>query len=257
MSHPGSHLGSHPAFLRIDHRPWDAPARRWTWRQSWRDLLFAHWPVAAETIRPFVPEALEVQEFDGASWIGVVPFRMTSVMRRGLPDMPYLSAFPELNVRTYVERDGKPGVWFFSLDAANALAVWAARRFFHLPYFRSDIRIEASSDGIEYTARRRGGAPAAEFHARYKPVSAIYEAAPGGLDHWLTERYCLYAAAPNGRLYRCDVHHLPWPLQRAEAVIDVNTVSQANNGIELQGPPSVLHFSQRLDVAVWPVELVV
>ena len=172
MSNPGSH----PAFLRIDHRPWEAPARRWTWRQSWRDLLFAHWPVAAETIRPFVPEALEVQEFDGASWIGVVPFRMTGVMRRGLPDMPYLSTFPELNVRTYVERDGKPGVWFFSLDATNPLAVWAARRFFHLPYFRADIRIEASSDGVEYTARRRRAAPVAAFHARYKPVSATYEA---------------------------------------------------------------------------------
>ena len=233
------------------------PERRWTWRQSWRDLLFAHWPVAAEVIRPFVPDTLEVQEFDGTSWIGVVPFRMSGVMRRPWPDMPYLSAFPEINVRVYVERDGKPGVWFFSLDATNPLAVWAARRFFHLPYFRSDIRIKASSHSIQYTAKRREAEQTAEFRACYKPVSTVFEAAPGTLDHWLTERYCLYTASSEGRLYRCEVHHLPWPLQRAEALIDLNTICIANNGIELPGPPAWLHFSQHLDVVVWPIELVV
>ncbi|HEY1409586.1 MAG TPA: DUF2071 domain-containing protein, partial [Promineifilum sp.] len=103
---------SHTSFQYLAHRPWDMPAGRWTWRQSWQDLLFAHWPVPAEAIRPLVPAALNVQEFDGASWIGIVPFHMAGVMRRPLPDMPWVSAFPELNVRVYVEAGGKPGVWF-------------------------------------------------------------------------------------------------------------------------------------------------
>jgi len=112
---------SHDAFGQTDHRPWPLPPGRWSWRQSWRDLLFAHWPVAAAAIRPLVPAELTVQEFDGTSWIAVVPFRMAGVMRRPLPDLPWVSAFPELNVRVYVEAGGKPGVFFFSLDATNPL----------------------------------------------------------------------------------------------------------------------------------------
>jgi uncharacterized protein YqjF (DUF2071 family) len=123
----------HQAFARQDHRPWQLPRTAWRWRQSWCDLLFAHWPVSAELLRRFVPEPLRVQEFDGTAWIGIVPFRMESVMHRPLPDLPWISAFPELNVRTYVEHGGKPGVWFLSLDATNVLAVAAARRFFICP----------------------------------------------------------------------------------------------------------------------------
>src|SRR5690554_1769026 len=114
----------HPALTQTDHRPWPLPAHRWTWRQTWCDLLFAHWPIDAKKLRPLVPEALTIQEYDGTSWIGVVPFRMEGVMLRPLPDLPWLSAFPELNVRLYVEYGGKPGVWFLSLDATNPLAVW-------------------------------------------------------------------------------------------------------------------------------------
>ncbi len=247
----------HPAFGRTQHRPWAMPTHRWRWRQSWCDLLFAHWPVAADAIRPFVPDALEVQEFDGTSWIGVVPFRMSGVMRRPWPDVPYLSAFAELNVRVYVTRDGKPGVWFFSLDATNPLAVWAARRFFHLPYFHADIHVDTSSSGIQYVSRRKRSIPEAWFRARYQPVSDIFEAETGTLDHWLTERYCLYAASVEGHLYRCEVHHHPWPLQQAEADIEVNTICEANAGIQLNGQPALLHFAKRLDVVVWPPERVI
>src|SRR5690242_1283914 len=123
-----------PALAPADHRPWSLPDRPWTWRQTWHDLLFAHWPIPAAKLRHLVPAELTIQEFDGTSWIGVVPFRMTGVVRRPLPDLPWISAFPELNVRVYVERDGRAGVWFLSLDAARWLAVWTARRFFHLPY---------------------------------------------------------------------------------------------------------------------------
>jgi uncharacterized protein YqjF (DUF2071 family) len=240
---------THPAFLHTDHRPWPLPAAAWTWRQSWRDLLFAHWPVPVEAIRPLVPAALEVQQFDGTSWLGIVPFHMAGVMRRPLPDLPYVSAFPELNVRVYVERDGRPGVWFLSLDATNRLAVAAARAIFHLPYYRATIDITPDGDGFRYDSRRAEDPPAA-FRASYRPVSAVYRAQPGTLEHWLTERYCLYAEAPDGTMSRTEVHHAPWPLQQATAEIAINTVSAAG-GLPISGPPALLHFSRRIDVVVW------
>ena len=123
----------HPSLRETAHRPWALPSARWSWRQRWCDLLFAHWPVPASVLRPLVPAALEVQEFEGTSWVGVVPFRMEGVTPRFLPAMPWVSAFPELNLRLYVSDGERPGVWFLSLDARNSLAVWAARTFFHLP----------------------------------------------------------------------------------------------------------------------------
>lgn len=235
----------HPALRKVAHRPWPIPEQRWNWRQSWQDLLFAHWRVPARALRPLVPEGLQIQEFDGSSWVGVVPFRMSGVMRRPFPDLPWVSAFPELNVRLYVERDGKPGVWFLSLDATNPLAVWAARRFFHLPYFRATMTLRHANGAIDYESRR----PHAEFSARYRPTSAPYFARPGTLEHWLTERYCLYARDPRGTLWRNEVQHVPWPLQAAEARIARNTMLDAH-GLALAGSP-LLHFAQRLDVVVW------
>ncbi|HEY6555871.1 MAG TPA: DUF2071 domain-containing protein [Polyangiaceae bacterium] len=240
---------THPALSHLDHRPWPLPTEPWTWRQSWRDLLFAHWPVPAQALQRFVPKTLRVQEFDGTSWIGLVPFRMTGVMRRPWPDMPWVSAFPELNVRIYVEHGGKPGVWFLSLDATNALAVWAARRFFHLPYHRARMALREESDTIHYEAERAG----ATFRARYRPTSAPYHSAAGSLEHWLTERYCLYALAPDGSLWRNEVHHAPWPLQRATAEISANTYFEAH-GLDVRGAPSHLHFARVLDVVVWAGE---
>ncbi|HEY1409103.1 MAG TPA: DUF2071 domain-containing protein, partial [Promineifilum sp.] len=248
-------FASHTSFQYLAHRPWDMPAGRWTWRQSWQDLLFAHWPVPAEVIRPLVPAALNVQEFDGASWIGIVPYRMAGVMRRPLPDMPWVSAFPELNVRVYVEAGGKPGVWFLSLDATNPLVVATARALFHVPYHHAAISVESSGEAFQYRSRRFAGNARkgmdAVFEAEYRPVSDVYAAQPGTLEHFLTERYCLYARSPGGTLYRTEVHHRQWPLQRAEAVVKHNTVAAAG-GVLVSGPPSLLHFSRRIDVVVWP-----
>src|SRR5690606_25751904 len=183
---------------------------------------------------------LEIQEFDGTSWIGLVPFRMEGVMRRPLPDMPWLSAFPELNVRLYVEADGKPGVWFLSLDATNALAIWAARRFFHLPYYRADMALTRSHETVDYTSTRRGASLA--FRGSYQPIGDAYCAAPGSLEHFLTERYCLYAKAPDGTLLRNEVHHVPWPLQPAAAEIIENTMFSPY-GIDTRGRKPLLHFA--------------
>ena len=242
----------HPALTRLDHRPWPIPARPWSWRQTWCDLLFAHWPVPAAALRRLVPEGLRIQEFEGTSWVGVVPFRMEGVMRRPLPDLPWVSAFPELNVRLYVERDGKPGVWFLSLDATNWLAVWAARLLFDLPYFPARMSVTPEGEGIDYRSQRVSGPPAA-FEGRYRPTSSPYESAAGTLEHWLTERYCLYAVDRRGRMYRTEVHHHPWPLQQAEAEIAVNDML-GPHGLADHGRKPLLHFARRIEVVVWSPE---
>src|SRR4029079_756429 len=152
------------------------------------------------------PAHLEIDTFDGAAWIGVVPFRMSAVRMRGLPQVPGASAFPELNVRTYVRYGGKAGVWFCSLDAESALAVFAARRFYHLPYFRARMSCTRQGDEIEYSSvRTHPDAPPAEFVARYGPIGPVEFAAPGSLEHWLTERYCLFTVDSHGQTLRGEI----------------------------------------------------
>ncbi len=243
----------HPSLHRTDHRPWELPSAPWRWRQSWLDLLFAHWPVAASALRSLVPSGVVIDEFDGTSWVGVVPFRMEGVMRRGLPNLPWISAFPELNLRLYVRVGGKPGVWFISLDAANPLAVWAARRFFHLPYFRAAMSVATDGPVIHYSSVRRLSPTRVAFAGRYTPAGDVFEAKRGTIEHFLTERYCLYTRRHDGAILRAEVHHFPWPLQEARAEIEETTIGVAQ-GIELAGPPALLHFSRRLDVIVWSVE---
>jgi len=245
----------HPALLHVDHRPWPLPPGRWTWRQSWCDLLFAHWPIDAASVRSLVPPELEIDSFEGRTFAGVVPFRMRGVMRRPLPDLPWISAFPELNLRLYVRLDERPGVWFLSLDATNPLAVHAARRFFHLPYYHARISCEERGRRIHYASLRKRDPRGLAFECEYGSTSPAYRAQPGTLEHWLTERYCLYAKSSPGALVRCEVHHVPWPLERAEACIRRNELG-APFGLAISGEPELLHFARRLDVVVWPPEIV-
>ena len=218
---------------------------------QWHDLLFMHWPVRPAVLRPFIPAALELETFDGMAWLGVVPFRMAGVGPRLIPPLPWVSAFAELNVRTYVTIGGKPGVWFFSLDAANPLAVRGARYAFHLPYYDARMACANHDDIIEYKSLRthRGAAPAT-FAARYQPIGPAYQAAPGSLDTWLTERYCLYAANRRGQIWRGDIHHARWPLQSAAAEITHNTMAEQIRLILPKTHP-LLHFARRLDVVGW------
>ena len=218
-------------------------------KQIWHDLLFAHWPVPAATIRPLVPPELELHTYGDQCWLAVTPFHMSGIRARGMPPIPGLSRFPELNVRTYVNFGDKPGVYFFSLDAANRPAVWAARRFYRLPYFQAEMNVEASKQQIFYRSQRRVGS--AEFRGRYRPVSEIQLRQPGNLAHWLTERYCLYTVC-RGRVYRGEIHHIRWPLQDAEAEIETNTMAAAAN-ITLPETPPLLHFSRYLEVLIWPL----
>lgn len=243
----------HPSLRKLDHRPWPLPSGPWRWRQRWIDLLFAHWPVPASRLRHLVPSGVRIEEFDGTSWVGVVPFRMEGVMLRPLPDFPAISAFPELNLRLYVEAEGKPGVWFLSLDAGNSLAVWAARRFFHLPYFRADMTVRGDGERIRYESVRRASDARVAFAGRYAPAGEVFESRRGSIEHFLTERYCLYTQTRDGRIVRAQVHHPPWPLQEARAEIDENSIGRPH-GLGLAEQPALVHFSKRLDVVVWPPE---
>jgi uncharacterized protein len=219
--------------------------------QNWHNLLFAHWPIGVSALRPLIPAPLQIDTFEARAWLAVVPFRMSGVRLRGTPAVPWLSAFPELNVRSYVTYAGKPGVWFFSLDAANATAVAIARAWFHLPYFQASMNCSEREGWIQYrSVRTHRGATAGSLVGRYRPTGAPFSPQPGTLEHFLTERYCLYTTDGRGQLIRGEIHHAPWPLQVAEAEFPENTMPEADGIPAVVGRP-LLHFARRQDVLVW------
>jgi uncharacterized protein YqjF (DUF2071 family) len=222
--------------------------------QSWHDLLFAHWSLAPDLLRGKIPPSLPLDVFDGRAWIGVIPFHMTNVGPRGWPSLPVVSAFPELNVRTYVTLGGKPGVFFFSLDAASTLAVIGARTVFRLPYFRAAMAVHTGPRRVSYRSVRRSPT-SAQFAATYEPTGPVSPAQPGSLEYFLTERYCLYTTTRSGGPRRLEIHHPPWPLQPADAQIAVNTMAAAA-GITLPPVKPLLHFVKRVDVLTWGMQAV-
>lgn len=235
------------------HRPWPLPASPWLMTQSWHNLLFAHWPVDAAALRNRMPPGLPLDLYDGQAWIGVVPFRMTNVAPRFVPALPWVSEFAELNVRTYVTIGGKPGVYFFSLDAESALAVAAARSLLHLPYFTASMEVRCEGARVEYASRRGGNGAPAELVAHYQPTGPAFHPRRGTLDYFLTERYCLYNVDARFRAYRLEIHHPPWTLQPAQASFRVNTMTDAA-GVRLPAIAPVLHFSRRQDMLAWAPE---
>jgi len=239
---------NHAILTQTAHRPWAMPAAPWLMSQTWHDLLFAHWPVAQDRLRELVPSRFALDLFEGQAWLGIVPFHMTNVTPRFVPSLPWISAFPELNVRTYVRVDDKPGVFFFSLDAGNALAVGAARTLLNLPYFSAHMQVDV--DGRVDYASRRLSQPAAEFRGWYQANGDPQPPAPGSLEYFLTERYCLYAVDHQLRAYRLEIHHPPWPLETAVAEIAVNTMADAA-GLRLPSIAPRLHFSKRQDMVCW------
>lgn len=232
-----------------DHRPFPLPEGPWVQGQTWLDLLFAHWSLPVDALRPAVPAALPIDTFDDRAWLGITPFEVIGLRAQGMPPVPGISRFPETNVRTYTTIDGKPGIHFFSLDAASTVAVAGARATYRLPYHRADMAIERIGEEIRYRTRR--AEPEAELVARYRSDGPVFEAQPGTLDHFLTERYCLYVVDDRQRIRRADIHHPPWPLQPAVATVERNTMT-ASQGIALPGDP-LLHFAARQDVLIWPL----
>jgi uncharacterized protein len=214
--------------------------------QGWYDLLFAHWPVPSESLRSYVPPQLAIDTFEGSAWVGITPFHLR-MRPRGLP---VLSGFPELNCRTYVVHRGKPGIFFFSLDASSRLAVWGARTVYHLPYFHARMKAQKHNKWIHYCSNRTK--TPASFVARYTSEGPIYRTLRGSLGHWLTERYCLYVCFQKA-VFRGEIHHLPWPIQGARCEIKENGIATAS-GIRLPDIPPLLNFAQELDVLIWPLQ---
>jgi uncharacterized protein YqjF (DUF2071 family) len=222
-------------------------------RQSWGSLLFLHWPMPAEPLEALLPEGLQLDLYQGQAFIGVIPFTMWGVRPTFFPAVPGISAFHELNVRTYVRGGGVPGVWFFSLDASSPLAVYAARLTYHLPYYSANIRLEREDGVIRYESRRtHRNAPPATFRAQWRGGEPLPESRLGSLEHFLTERYSLYAEH-RGRILRGRIHHPPWPLRRARLDALESTMIEALGLPTPDGDPR-LHHADEIAVEVWPLE---
>lgn len=250
--------------LSPGRRPSGAPAGY----QCWRDLTFIHWRLPADLVRKAVPEELALDLWDGWAWVALVPFDMQQIRPWWSPPVPGVSWFRETNLRTYVHfRGEKPGVWFFSLEASNTIAVLAARWGWHLPYFRSTLALKRSGNRIEYTGSRRWPGPVPAAYALSTTVGAVLDqspfhaqtppggAAPGTLEHFLAERYYLYARDDRRRLFRGQVHHRPYPLQHAEVRIEHESILTAA-GLTNPGTPDHVCFSPGVDVEVFPLERV-
>jgi uncharacterized protein YqjF (DUF2071 family) len=240
------------------------PLRRAVMRQKWRDLLFVHWPISALALRALIPEELDIDLFEGMAYVGLVPFTMTGVRPVGLPAVAGLSTFHETNVRTYVRvADRDPGVWFFSLEAASAIAVRLARTMFHLPYHYAHMfkehecgRAEPEHRTILYAGTRRWPGPLpASYAVRATPEGPVTTASPGTLEHFLVERYILYTDWKS-QLYQGRVHHIPYPLQSAK-ILSLDETLLSAEGITRPDVAPIAHFSGGVDVDVFPLTRVV
>jgi len=219
---------------------------------DWRDALFLHWRVDAEAMRRVIPPDLELDLYDGSAWIGIVAFRITAARLRGVPRLAALPPFGEINVRTYVRDAEKRGVWFLSLDAANALAVWAGRTGLHLPYVHA--RIDGKWDGASctYRSERIARTTGARFDATARIDSTARNTAPHSLEYWLAERYCFFTRDSQGRTLRGDVEHEPWPLHDAKPAIAANTLLTAANVVPFDDTP-LAHASPGVSTRAWPL----
>lgn len=241
--------------------PTQRPAGPPVGSQRWRDLLFVHWEVPLPALRRLVPEPLAIDTFDGRAYVGLVPFTMRDVRPlRALPSVPTARDFHEVNLRTYVHLEGQdPGVWFFSLDAASTLAVLGARAGFHLPYWRGRIDRRDHEGGArsDYRlARLWPGDARATLDVSWERGAPLGPAKVGTFEHFLVERYILYAAAPRGRLFRAQVHHPPYGLHGARVTQLRESLVHAA-GIEGRGEPIVSElWSEGVDVDIFPLERV-
>jgi uncharacterized protein YqjF (DUF2071 family) len=234
--------------LLVRERPEGLPIMH----QSWGKLLFMHWRFPVEALRAYIPGRLGIDTFDGMAWVTVTPFTVWDAHPRFVPPLPFVSDFHEINVRTYVHLDGVPGVWFFSLDANSLVVVTGARTFFHLPYYHASISLKQEDDTIIYSARRHAPGPFARFDATWTVGDRLRQAEPETLEFFLVERYCLYTAE-GGKLYRCRIHHQPWPLRDAILSSHSTDLFEADGLPKPLGEPLV-DFGGPVNVEVWPLE---
>ncbi len=246
-------------LIRTSQRLRPIPIGRWAVNQCWNDLLFAHWPLPPAQMAALLPPGLLVDTFQGAAWLGVVPFWLDRLRFRGAPAAAIMRGFPDLNLRTYVrdQATNSQGIYCFSIDASNLLAVAGARLFYQLPYHWAQMQMErrGASEFAFYSSRRLAGRPVV-FKARYRglgPTRRTVEMRPGSIEYFLTERCCLFTLDGNGQPVRRNMHHVTSPFEDAEADIACNDLPGVI-GLSLPDTPPVLHYSRRQAVYIWPSE---
>lgn len=223
--------------------------------QRWLRLLFMHWRVDPDVVQAMLPDGLEVDTFEGETFVGVVPFTMCDVSPWWAPSVPGISNFLELNVRVYVKRDGVHGVWFSSLEAASSLAVLVARLVWSLPYHRATMRMDADGDRVRYASQRRWpGPPRADFECDYRVGRPRGTAELGSLEHFLLERYALFARRRDGSLALGRVHHEPYPFHDAEVLSLHQSMTSVNGFPGCDGLPDLVHWSPGVDVDIYALE---
>lgn len=240
---------------------------------TWSNLLFVHWRIPADELRPLIPPQLTLDTWEGDAWVGLVPFGMSGTRPWWAPAIPGISNFRETNVRTYVHFRGRdPGVWFFSLEASTSLAVRIARWRWHLPYFRADMSLERTDDTLLYSSRRLWpgvAGPGCKISASLEPLPnnrpMMHEPAgtfdefeygaarPGTLEYFLIERYVLYSCSPPGRLFAGRVHHRPYRLRRVDQLEIEENLVQAAGISRPRKPPCHAIFSEGVSVEVFPL----
>ncbi|TGB02754.1 YqjF family protein [Halobacillus salinus] len=226
---------------------------KWIMHQTWEELVFMHWPVSEEELRPFIPDAFELDLFEGQAWIAIVPFRMNNIHFKGLPKVKAGNHLLELNVRTYVTYNGEPGVYFITLDANHPLGVFLARTVFGLPYVHANMRLEQNDSSVHYLSRRtHDGYPTAHFHATINPISPPFPAEPGSLIYWLTERYCLWVVR-GSYIYKGPIFHHNWSLQKSEATIFTNSLVDFLPPSIFESKP-MTYYSASLETYIFPFE---
>lgn len=264
-------------LCKTDHRPYPLPSAPWVMRETWSKVMFAHWPIPSRLIKPLLPPHLELDTFAGDAYISVLAFRMSGVRLRFLPPIPGANEMLQINIRTYVKHNGKPGIYFLAVDSSHLPTVLLTRLTLGLPYHHADISIKKRFVGYKSTVEciskrldtaesrlqlhlketerhvgemnRTGGA----LEVSYSPSLDAWHAQSGSLEHWLTERYGLYNFHA-GKLLRVDIHHHPWPLQAAEAEFrrqSLLTPLQNQLGFDLPVTPLHVYYAERIDALIW------
>ncbi|MGG1398021.1 DUF2071 domain-containing protein [Bacillus salipaludis] len=238
----------------VGHRSWPLPSKYWIMRQTWSNILFLHWPIPLNILRPHIPSSLQIDTFNGSAWIGVIVFVLEGIFPRGISSISLTPKFPEMNVRTYVTCDGKPGIYFLSIDVENWASLKIAKRWFHLPYYSAQVSFRKEGQSFHIHSSRNGNFNTPiTFKGKYVPVSEVYFPKEGTLDHWLTERYCLYSSNNGDNIYCGEIHHLPWPLQKAEMEIFRNTLLSPFH-FDISEVDPIVHFSTGVESLMWNIK---
>lgn len=235
------------------HREYPLPNGPWVMTQKWDHLLFIHWPIPQEVMEAQIPAGLELDTFDGEAWLTIIPFKISDMRLRKMPPFPFLRSFLEVNVRTYVRRNGISGIYFFSMDADKLLAILGAR-VATLPYFHAKMKINKGAKGYYHYSSIRRGSSDAIFKGSYRPISEAYYPEKGSLAYWLLERYYLYSYQ-GGALFRGGIHHRQWRIHDAEATILKQNMIPFLLENSMNEEP-LLHYASSRRVLFWLIKKV-